>query len=157
MAILVSGALCPLCGRPMLKGQKTVTFSPFVANESDPLWKFSDGAFHEECFQRDPLADAAERRWREFDERRAPAHRRCYICEKPITNPDDYVPFVHLTDDPSHPLHRLNFAAFHRSCLRRWSDLGLVYEIAVTQMRVGAWKGRGMQWLIDTLKDAQGK
>jgi len=157
MAILVSGALCPLCGQPMLNGQKTVTFSPFVANEADPVWKFSDGAFHEECFRRDPLADAAEHRWREFNERRSPAHRQCHVCEKPITDPSDYAPFGHLTDDPSHHLHQLNFAVFHRSCLPHWLELGSVYELAVMQLRSGAWKGRGMQWLIDTLKNAQGK
>jgi hypothetical protein len=156
MAIVILGkTTCLLCGKPLLQGQKTVQLSPFVANEADPIWKFSDGAFHEECFRRDPLADMAERRYREFKEHETSAHRRCHVCGKPLLSPNDYIPFGYLTDDPSHALYRLNYAAFHRSCLPSWSEIGSVYELATAQMRSGAWKGRGMQWLVDTLKDAQ--
>lgn len=66
MAILIAGATCSLCGKPMLIGQSLVRFPPFVGNEADPLSKFSDGAFHEECFRLDALSGEAESRLNEM-------------------------------------------------------------------------------------------
>jgi hypothetical protein len=147
MAILVRGMKCQLCGCPMLNEHSVVTFSPFVANEADPLFFFSDGAFHSECFHKHPLADKAEIRHREVLESRKPINRRCLICGNLITEPNDYLPFGHLTDDATHPLHRFNYSHVHRSCLPRWSELSLVYELAAKELASGAWKGKGMQWL----------
>jgi hypothetical protein len=157
MAILAPGMLCRLCGKPLLEGQEKVAFSTFVANEADPLWKFSDGVFHVECFNRDSLADSAEKRWREFSEHRISSLRRCHVCGQPIENPDDYFALGHLTNDSSHPLYRLNFAVFHRSHLAHWPELASIYQLASAQVKSGAWKGRGMQWIVDTLKNAMPK
>jgi hypothetical protein len=141
----------------MTESHSKVFFAPFVGNEADPLLKFSDGVFHEECFRRDPLANAAQQRWREFTEQNKPAQRRCYVCQQSITNPDDYFPLGHLTDDASHPLHRFNYAHFHRACLNGWSELPLVSAFATKQLESGAWKGKGMQGLVNALKAAQTK
>lgn len=152
MALLVYGTLCPLCGEPMIEGQKLRVFSPFVANEADPLWGFSDRAFHEDCFRRHPLADRVERRWRETTKHRSPERRICILCKSIINNPNEYISFGHLTEDTSNPLHRLNFAAFHRACLSNWSDISYIYSLATMQITSGLWKGHGMKWLVDTLQ-----
>jgi endogenous inhibitor of DNA gyrase (YacG/DUF329 family) len=154
MTIFIEGSRCPLCGKPIINGQKSVLFPSFVANEADPLWRFSGRAFHEDCIQRDPLASAANLRLAQFNERRGPSNRQCQICNRTVTNPDEFVPFGHLTDDRCHALFKLNFAVFHRSCLPNWPELPVVYELAKEQFASGAWKGQGMQWLLSILQNA---
>ena len=150
MALLLRGTPCPLCGKPILEVEQSVMFPPFVANEADPLWRFSDGAFHADCFYRESLALAAERRLAEV--REASARRACYVCGEQITEPDDYVPFGNLTDDQNHPLHRFNYACFHRLCLRQWEERATAYKLALDELRSGAWKGRGMRYLVEVLE-----
>jgi hypothetical protein len=156
MAIVIVGQTpCLLCGTLLAQGQRTVQFPPFVANEADPIWKFSDAAMHEECFRGDPLAAAAESRYRELRERGDPAKSRCHVCGNRITNPGGFFPFGYLTGDVSHRLYRLNYAVFHRSCLPRWSELASMRELATAQLKSGLWKGRGMRGLVEALADAQ--
>ena len=152
MAIFIEGMPCRLCNKPMVKGQKVVAFSPFVTNEADPLSFFSDCVFHAECFQNHPQAADAEARHHEALEKNKPASRRCLVCSQPITTPDDYFPLGYLTDDAAHPLHRFNFAHFHRACVNRWPELQHVTDFATKQLESGAWKGKGMQRLVNALK-----
>lgn len=152
MAILVRGMKCQLCGRPLLDSDPVAMFSPFVVNEADPLFLFSDGAFHRDCFMKHPLAAKAEARHHEVVESRKPANRRCLICGDLITDPDDYLAFGHLTDDVTNPLHRLNYKHIHRSHMDRWLELPSVCDLAEKALASGEWKGKGMQWLVDALK-----
>jgi hypothetical protein len=141
----------------MLKGQGLKMLPPFVANEADPLFKFSDGAFHEECFRLDPLSSKVGRRLDEMSERSNPSSRRCLVCSKVINDPDDFFSLGHLTDDPEDPLRQFNFAQFHRSCLPIWSNLTVVRNFAEKQVESGAWKGSAIQKLVDILRNAKDK
>src|SRR6266849_7238339 len=109
MALFYPGLPCSICGKPILEGQNKVMFSPFVSNEADPLFPFNDGVFHSECFQNHPLAHAAKTRYAEVRDKSKPENRRCPVCRQMITDPDDYLPIGHLTDDVSHPLYRFNY------------------------------------------------
>jgi hypothetical protein len=156
VALLIRGTTkCPLCELVIADGQRAVGFPAFVSNEADPLWKFSDGAFHEDCVRRDDLAIAAERRLQRIRENNQPGRRRCRVCQRSITDPEDYFPLGHLTDDAEHPLHRFNFLHLHRTCLGRWSELGLVAELASKQLESGEWKGEGMERLEKSLRAAR--
>jgi hypothetical protein len=122
MAILLSRkTVCPLCGRIIADGEKAIGFPPFVANEVDPLYIFSDGVFHASCFRQDPLAKQAEARYSESRKRTSPLARQCRICGRVIDSPDEYLGLGHLTDDPSEPVHAMNYAQFHRACLDQMS------------------------------------
>ncbi len=140
----------------MLVSQGLVSFPAFVGNEADPLLKFSDATFHEECFRRDPSARVVEDRVREARASCEPSRRRCRVCDQPITKPDEYFGLGHLTSDQSHALHAFNYAHLHRVCLGRWKDLALVRTFAAKQLALGAWKGDGMRRLLRELDEATG-
>lgn len=53
MALIILGkSKCPLCGDVIAKGDELVATSHFIESPSHPLWRYSDAAMHEVCFQR---------------------------------------------------------------------------------------------------------
>jgi hypothetical protein len=62
---------------------------PFVTNEVDPLLKFNDRSFHEECFRLDPHSGEVEKRLNEIAQRSNPEKRLCTVCGLPIDDPDN--------------------------------------------------------------------
>ena len=51
MAQIIRGkSLCSLCNNVIAQADPIVSTSQFITDESDPLWPFSDAAFHQECF-----------------------------------------------------------------------------------------------------------
>lgn len=151
MAIWMYGTPCPLCGLPMEKEQKTVSFPPFVGNELDPLYVFHDSAFHEECFRRHPMAETATLLLREMQAKIAPNNRRCTVCMQPITDPDDYFTLGQLVSDKNHALFPFNYAQFHRSCLPRWEQRAYVKDLLSGLQASGKWKGGSLKWILDRL------
>ena len=152
MAIFVPGIRCSLCGRAIQSADDAVMFSPFVSNQADPLYVFNDAVVHVACFREHPLAEAARARYEEVRERTNPKNRLCFVCGEQITNPDDYLAFGHLVDDPKHPLHSLNYAQFHRSCLGSWSALSDTIRNLETLDHSGTWKGDALKRLIKELR-----
>ena len=51
MALIIRGKTeCSLCGTVLIDGDDLVATSNFIADEDDPLWRFSDSAMHRQCF-----------------------------------------------------------------------------------------------------------
>ena len=51
MALIFTGrTLCALCDKVISSGDEIVGTSAFIADKDDPLWKYSDAAFHKTCF-----------------------------------------------------------------------------------------------------------
>jgi hypothetical protein len=51
MAIVMRGkSTCPLCGKVLGKDDAIVGTTHFIADQNDPLWRFSDAAMHRACF-----------------------------------------------------------------------------------------------------------
>jgi hypothetical protein len=51
MALLLRGKTeCPLCREAIGKDDEVVGTTHFIADQTDPLWQFSDAAFHKKCF-----------------------------------------------------------------------------------------------------------
>lgn len=155
MALVIGGMECPLCGRAIGQEQEIVAFPPFVQNEADPLWLYSDGVFHAEHFHRHPLADAARSRMREVLGHVLPESCRCQVCEAIIADPDDYLSLGHLTADATDPLHRYNYTRLHRSHLPDWADLDRVTALLIDARRSGSVKGRAITWLLAHLAKAR--
>jgi hypothetical protein len=58
MALIIKGkTICPLCGKVIRADANVVAFPAFL-KKSHPLAKYSDAAFHKECF--DKNGDAQE-------------------------------------------------------------------------------------------------
>ena len=51
MAIVLRGKTeCSVCGNVIKDGDEIVATSHFIADQNDPLWRFSDSAMHRSCF-----------------------------------------------------------------------------------------------------------
>ena len=66
MALTLPGmTACSLCGATLQKDEPLVAFPAFIADREDPLWRYSDSAMHECCFeaweQRDAMIDKYNR------------------------------------------------------------------------------------------------
>lgn len=52
MAILALGASrCSICGEVLHPAQAIVATTHFIADQADPLWRFSDTGMHATCFE----------------------------------------------------------------------------------------------------------
>jgi hypothetical protein len=51
MAIFVPRrSKCPICGEAINEDDDHVGTTHFIADESDPLWRFSDAVMHRRCY-----------------------------------------------------------------------------------------------------------
>jgi hypothetical protein len=144
---------CGICGRPLRSGESLECFSAFVPNELDPLYVFSDGAFHKSCFNADPRGRAARDRFDTLRVRTGPGHRVCVVCAGPIDLPDEYFSFGFVADHPDR-LRALNYLQFHRSHLPIWPGLQEASDALTELEQSGAWKGGGLRWLLNQLESA---
>lgn len=155
MALIVRGkTTCGLCDKVIQDGDEVVAFSPFVANERDPLFRYSDGAFHAACFWREADAKSAMERWEEVRERNAPERRICAVCGQRITDPDDYLGFGFVAES-TEPVSLFNHLHLHRSHLSAWADLDRAAELLQQFQSAGKWAGQGLDWLLAQLREGQ--
>lgn len=141
MAVFVPGTRCPICGLQMTTDDEIVMFSPFVANRLDPVFTFSDAAFHATCFAQHPLS-AQAMEWHEESKRSVqPGNRICAVCGEPILDPDDYFGTGLLTSDRANPLFEFNFVLLHRSHAGQWNRLGEFRRRVEEVQASDAWKG----------------
>ncbi len=154
MALLVRGkTTCPICGRVIEQGDDAVAFPAFVSNRLDPVFRFSDGAFHRLCVQEDPTGRIALHRSDELMLRLGPGRRSCAVCNEQIRDPDDYLTTGFLTDNTALRASALNYVQLHRSHAHEWRSLheaiGALRELADS----GEWDPAALQPVIDLLSE----
>jgi hypothetical protein len=154
MALFIYGMPCRLCMKPMNADHIVVSFSPFIGNEADPLVMFNDGTFHEACFNQHPLAARARARYADLEAHRPPGPQVCIVCETPIRTHNEFFTWSYLTDIPTHPLQRWNYATFHSACLPQWPYLNDVYTYLYEEHHTGRWTGRWIIYLLSYLRTA---
>lgn len=141
MALLIRGkSLCALCGLTIDNGDPVVSFPAFTANQRDPLFHFSDGAFHRRCIERDDDASEALHRSTELLNRLGPGSRPCVVCGAQIRDPDDYLALGFLTADESLLAHEFNFVQVHRSHAHEWPELGRARQALDQLIASGTWE-----------------
>jgi hypothetical protein len=151
MAIFISGMICPICSQPIEGTDEFVAFPPFVENEIDPLWIFSDSVLHQKCFDEHPLSTQALLRY-EVTRKLRVRPKTCVVCKMDVTTPDDYFVLGHLTDDINDPLFEYNYTQFHLSHLSQWADLDLICALITEARRSGKMKGKGVDWMLSRLQ-----
>ncbi len=151
MAIFITGMKCSLCGLLMGDSAEVSGFPAFISNRRDPLYPFSDGAFHRRCLEAHPLANALQQRYEEWIAANRPPARICRITGELITDPDDYVGLGFLVESPAHELFPFNWAHFNRRALSGW--LGRSELIAAVQRlsESGDWEGESLHYLLTDL------
>jgi len=153
MAIIIKGtSVCPLCGQVIKESDEIVSFPPFISDELDPLFEFSDTGFHSSCFRQHPLSENAESCYREILEQTCYEHRICVVCGRNITDPDDYLTLGCLRSDPEHPLHKYNHIQLHRSCITEWRELTVFYDILNHFWKTGKIRGVALKSLLDEIR-----
>lgn len=151
MAIyLPEKTICKLCGEIIKASDRTVMCPPFSANKLDKLYFFSDGVFHLQCFNSNPLAVEVTNRIVQSKE--LTKAKLCVVCREVITEPDNYFTLGHLTDDKNHLLNKYNYTQIHRSCIGNWVDRNKVLSALRRLENSGAWSGIGLEWLLTTLQ-----
>ena len=151
MAIFIPGMKCPLCGLPIEEGEQRVLFPSFVSNSADPLWRFSDGAFHAACVSRDPLGQMAVTTSAKALVEGAPGRRLCVVCGNRIDNPDDYLSLGYLTSDPLDPLYEFNYRQFHLAHVSLWRELDRFVGMLKDFRRRSAGENPPFEWLLKRL------
>jgi hypothetical protein len=107
---------------------------------------------HADVFRTHPLAREAQARLDEARRHTEPGNRRCLICGQLITDPENYLGLGYLVEDRTHPLHRFNYAHFHRSCLATWPERNDLIDALENFDRSGAWRGDGLKRLVNALR-----
>jgi hypothetical protein len=155
MVLVIRGATrCAICHQLLVIDDDIVAFPPFVSNRIDPLYRFSDAAFHARCFHANPLSEDAERRRAELASMTERARRLCVVCGVRIEKPDEYLALGHLGERGEGPLERFNYLQFHRQHLPQWPDLGELIGMLEEAKRDGRWDGPAIDWLLDELRRA---
>ena len=153
MALLIYGrSACSLCGQVMKQEDPTCLFPPFVMNELDPCFEFSDGAFHDACVRKHKYGADALRRVDEWFSKVGPGKRKCVVCKSEVTDPDDYLLIEHLSDREGDSLQAFNYTHLHKSCLSRWDNRSCFIELASVALTSGSWKGPYLAWLIEKVE-----
>jgi hypothetical protein len=155
MALLAKNSTCVICQKPMDLTSHIVGFPAFVANPRDRIAFFSDGAFHEACFNRHPLAREAQSRYQEFRDRTPPRNRSCSICGLAITNPNEYVGLGHLTADETSPAFRFNYFQFHKTCAVSWPEVANLRAAIEALGSSGEWDDFAFEALVKELDRLQ--
>ena len=156
MALLIYGkSVCTLCGKVIKQNEPTCSFPPFVMNELDPCFVFSDGAFHEDCVSKHAHGADALDRVNEWDSRVGPGKRKCVVCKTEVTDPDDYLLIEYLTDRESDPLRAFNYTHLHKSCLPGWASRSRFIELANAELAVGSWGGPYLARLVREIETGQ--
>jgi hypothetical protein len=137
----------------MARDDRPAMFPPFVGNAKDPLFLFSDGVFHQQCFVIHPLARDVQARLSDLRERTGPGHRTCAVCSEEIRNADEYVGFGFIASEPE-TVRRLNYLQFHRGHLRDWDELAAAHETLTVLLKSGDWEGPGVGKLVGELDRA---
>src|SRR5438270_18446 len=87
MAVFIPGMPCGLCGQPIQphRGQDVISFRPFLSNQLDALWEFSDCVFHAACFETHPLAQQVLARLQEMQEKVPTWPPPCALCGRIVS------------------------------------------------------------------------
>ncbi|MBL8297957.1 MAG: hypothetical protein JNN30_06350 [Rhodanobacteraceae bacterium] len=152
MALLIYGkSVCALCGRVINQNELTCSFPPFVVNELDACFVFSDGAFHEACVRKHMHGIDALRRVDEWASRVGPGKRKCIVCEMEVADPDDYLLIDHLSDREEDPLREFNYTHLHRSYVQKWNSRSRFVDLAAAALASDSWKGPYLIRLIEEI------
>lgn len=152
MAILIDGQACPLCGLSMNGDSEVICFRPFVQNDRDPLFAFSDSCFHRSCFERDERAPSVVKRYNEYVDSSKRWPPQCVVCKLTIATPDEHFGFGFLTGDSPSVLANFNYAHAHRRCLPALPLLVEVFSELKSMRTAGQWTGKAVDGLIGELE-----
>ena len=121
--VILHSSICRLCGRVLRQGEEVTSFPAFAVSIADPHFDFPDDAFPTDCLTKANGGLGVVQRVEDWFANVGPGKRRCQVCGKEVTNPDDYILIDYLTNRESGPLSKYNYTHLHGSCVAQWQRL----------------------------------
>lgn len=138
VAIYISGkTTCGLCHHSIDERDAVVACPPFVTNPRDKLVIFSDGVFHQACFEASPLSHEVQAILDKLTTMWKPQNRNCEVCMKQMNDPNDHFGTGYLSD--TQPLATFNFRMVHKSCLSCWGETEALRKAIESTIASGEW------------------
>lgn len=151
MAIFIIGMKCGICGLSIDSKESATILPNFSSNTRDPLFDFSDGVFHKECYRNHPLRKVVDDRIGDVLASALPENRISMISGSVITDPDDYFGFGFLTSDEKRGAFRLNYQHLKLSELQTWPGKESVLRDLLDLARGGEWEEQDIDFILSTL------
>ncbi len=154
MSIFIVGMKCSLCNKSMEKKDELISFPAFVQNKRDPLYLFSDGTFHLDCFYEHPLSKIAYEMLEMYFIKTKPSEMICNICNKLITNPEHLFSLGYLTYEKTDQLFQYNYFHCHKDpCLQNWPEKQKVIGLFKDISKQNKWYEDDLNCIINYLTD----
>ncbi len=156
MVLLLRGqSACKICGQVINEEDNICGFTHFVNNTKDPLYFFSDEAFHEHCFENTANADLAVEYATMGINANNPENRICIVTGELITRMEDHFFIGYLTSDKNSLLHQFNFTHIKVSAVLQWDKRELLIRELIEYRDSGNWAnpewGRNRNTYLDHL------
>ncbi len=156
MVLVIYGATtCALCGRVLHHGEDITGFPPFFANQRAPEFVLSDGAAHDASLAAAPFGARALAKLAAC-KRRVQQPKTCVVCEREITDPQDYFCTGPLSDSPDEPIAAVDWVEAHVGCLAAWRDLPAFVAVVEEVSRSPLWEGDALEYLLDRVAQITG-
>ena len=141
MALYHNATLCAICAGPVGTGAK-VGFAPFVFNENDPLYTWSDSVVHRACLETHPSRELALRAKEALEGEGGVSGLPCVVCGHALGSMGSewFVTWV-LSSDPHSPLFEFNHVWLHKAHFPAWVSAARCQSVVDGVMRSEAWKG----------------
>ncbi|GAA3931121.1 hypothetical protein GO495_15505 [Chitinophaga oryziterrae] len=147
MALIFYGSTtCSLCGCVLKENENILAIPAAIANKADPLYKFNDQAFHLECLKKQPEYKELELMLSLLNKHKS--SKICFVCNLPITKPDDYIGLGLLTSDNSNPMFKYNFLEFHKQHFYEWEERKVLAEYLKIQKESHQWVGDSLDFIL---------
>lgn len=150
MVLLFSSSKCGLCGELLENDGPVIVIPAFVNNAANPLYDFSDAAFHRDCLKRHPMGEHLLQIIEQHFSKTGPGRRKCEVCYREVMDWKDYLGTDQLTSNTDDPLYKYNYIHLHRSCLAKWELKESFIEATKEAIKSGRWKG---DHLVNLLRD----
>lgn len=143
MALIIRGkTTCQICNKRLCEQENIIAYPDICYNESDPIYFFSGGIFHESCFMKADHSTIAMNILSMVD--REAEKKICYIRKTLITienvkHPDNYIYIGYLISDKNNPLCKYNYIHINKQYLGVWKEKNDFLHLLKTQSNLEGW------------------
>lgn len=157
MALVLLGTTrCPICGSTIDTDYECYAFSHFVINKKDPLYFYTDSAFHKACIENDPLKAKADKFHNWELEASKPENRICMISGNLIDRMDRHIFIGLLTTNEDAFLYKFNYRHFDRAALSGWKERPILVAALQELNMSNKWNdGYGGKYLATLIREIE--
>ncbi len=154
MALAIIGvSRCGVCEELVTSSDELVQFPPFVSNEADRLYFFSDSTFQQKIVENHELGAWAVSFLNEFESVSGPQGRLCAHCGFQILDFRDCFSIGVVSSSIASPLAFFNNVQLHVSHIRLWEHTLRCHAVFSEAIVTGELSGRAAMQIVNELRD----